>query len=106
MAANRRDAAAVAIAGASYSRKSKQRAANRKHNKNHHHHDEAISQVSSSNKDLLQATDSTRNQQFPMFGYQIQSSETAGIGELYDTSKNNNSSGMPSNKQQTQLAQK
>ena len=105
MAANRRDTAAAAIGGASYSRKSKQRAANRKYDRRHHHHDEAISQVSSSNKDLLQATDSTRNQQFPMFGYQIQSSETAGIGELYDTTKNN-SSAMPSSKQQTQLAQK
>ena len=36
----------------------------------------------SSNKDLQEAT---RNQQFPMFGYQVVSSETAGIGDIYDT---------------------
>ena len=72
-------------------RKSKHRGANRKH----HNHEERS--AISSNKDLLQAY-SNRNQQFPMFGYQIESSETAGIGVIYENTNKNNGT-MPNSKQ-------
>lgn len=45
-----------------------------------------LTQCKSSNKDL-QTNNSRNEQKFPMFGYQVCSSDTAGIGDIYDNTK-------------------
>ena len=67
----------------SYSRGSKRS----KHRDSHvDHHKTAENMITgTSNKDL---PNSTRNQQYHMFGYHRQSSETAGIGAIYDSGQN------------------